>query len=350
MSDWDTTPVPAREWGVRGLIPMRQPTLFSGEGAVGKSIVELQLCCAHVIDHDWIGHKTESGPAIYLGAEDETDELRRRLADIAKHYETTFAQLIAGGLHLLSFAGEDCLLGVPERSGRIMPTPLFNLLFEAARDIKPRHIGIDTSADVFGGNEIDRNQVRQFVSLLRKLAIAANSSLVLLSHPSLQGINSGTGLSGSTSWHNSVRSRFYMRSMAETDEAADSDREIVFKKLQYGSLPPTVTLRWRDGLFLPLLSEENLDELAATAVEAENVFLHLLDRFNRDERNASPNVGPSYAPALFADEAEAKTLKNRNRALAEAMRRLFADNKIHVEQYGRPSRPYGRLRIGPKGS
>jgi RecA-family ATPase len=55
--------------------------------------------------------------------------------------------------------------------------------------LKPKHIGIDTSADVFAGNENDRAQVRQFISLLRKLAIVANGSIVLLSHPSLTGIN-----------------------------------------------------------------------------------------------------------------------------------------------------------------
>jgi hypothetical protein len=32
---------------------------------------------------------------------------------------------------------------------------------------------------------------------------------MLLSHPSLTGINSGTGLSGTTGWHNSVRARMY---------------------------------------------------------------------------------------------------------------------------------------------
>ena len=51
---------------------------------------------------------------------------------------------------------------------------------------------------MLAGNEIDRSQVRQFVGLMRKLAIAANGSVVLLAHPSLAGISSGTGLSGST--------------------------------------------------------------------------------------------------------------------------------------------------------
>ena len=34
-----------------------------------------------------------------------------------------------------------------------------------------------------------------------------NASVLLLTHPSLEGIRSGSGLSGSTAWHNSVRAR-----------------------------------------------------------------------------------------------------------------------------------------------
>jgi hypothetical protein len=44
---------------------------------------------------------------------------------------------------------------------------------------------IDTSADVFGGDEISRTQVRQFVGLLRGIAIRQRLSVVLLAHPSL---------------------------------------------------------------------------------------------------------------------------------------------------------------------
>ena len=39
--------------------------------------------------------------------------------------------------------------------------------------------------------------------LLRRLAIVANGAVNLLSHPSLTGTNSGSGISGSTAWHNS---------------------------------------------------------------------------------------------------------------------------------------------------
>ena len=75
------------------------------------------------------------------------------------------------------------MLAVPDRQGKVQPTRLYDRLLEAASDIKPKHIGIDATADTFAGNEIDRSQVRQFVGLMRKLAIAANGSVVLLAHP-----------------------------------------------------------------------------------------------------------------------------------------------------------------------
>ncbi len=47
--------------------------------------------------------------------------------------------------------------------------------------------------------------------MLRDLAIDHDCAVLLLSHPSLTGLNSGTGTSGSTAWNNSVRSRLYLQ-------------------------------------------------------------------------------------------------------------------------------------------
>src|SRR4029078_959640 len=109
-------------------------------------------------------------------------------------------------------AGQDAVLAVPNRAGKIEPTALFKSFLQAAGDLKPKMIGIASSANVYAGSEVDRSQVQQFISLMTKLAIAANGALVLITHPSLTGISTDTGLSGSTAWHNSVRARCYMKS------------------------------------------------------------------------------------------------------------------------------------------
>ena len=84
------TPCPPREWAVTDRIPLRQVTLFSGEGAIGKSILELMLSAAHVTGKDWLGSMPEPGGAFYFGCEDDEAELRIRLTSILAHYGTTF--------------------------------------------------------------------------------------------------------------------------------------------------------------------------------------------------------------------------------------------------------------------
>src|SRR5205823_782692 len=158
------------------------------------------------------------------------------------------------GLHLISLAGKDAVLATASRNGKIEPTPLYRQILEAAGDIKPKMIGIASSANVFAGSEIDRSQVQQFVSLLTAAAIAANGSISLISHPSLEGIKSDTGLSGSTQWHNSVRARFYLKGIKpdEGDEPDNDIRELVFRKNNYGPVSASIALRYQRGLFLPL--------------------------------------------------------------------------------------------------
>jgi RecA-family ATPase len=140
---------------------------------------------------------------MFIDAEDEAAELHRRLANILDHYSAPFADAIKGGLHMMSLAGQDAVLAAPHRTGKIEPTALFKRFLQAAGDLKPKMIGIASSANVYAGSEIDRAQVQQFLSLMTKLAIAANGAVVLDTHPSLTGINSDSGLSGSPACHNS---------------------------------------------------------------------------------------------------------------------------------------------------
>jgi RecA-family ATPase len=336
--------VPPREWGVRDLFPRRSPSLLSGEGATGKTLLLLQLGVAHVLDRDWLGTLPEPGPFLYFGAEDDTDEIHRRLADILKHYGADFPDL-QGNIHLLTFAGEDAVLGHADRTGLVQPTALFERLMKAAIEIKPVLIGIDTSADVFAGNENDRAQVRQFVGMLRKLAMQANAYIIINSHPSLTGINSGSGLSGSTGWHNSVRARAYLTTV-KTDKDDEPDpnlRKLEFKKNNYGPIARTIELRWERGVYVPVGRIGSVDKMAKEHT-ADRLFTALLDRFNSQGRNVSEKAASkNYAPTMFGKEAEAKKYGLRKADFEDAMRRLFEASQIVVVPYGSPCRGTTRL-------
>jgi RecA-family ATPase len=344
MSRWDFEPTPEQEWIVYNRIPRRECVLFSGEGGTGKSIEQLHLSIATPLTLDWLGAVPEQGPAIFIDAEDDEKVLQRRTKAIAAHYNVTVADMIKGGLHLLSWRGCDAALAVVARNGTIEATPLYKQLIEAAGDIKPVLIGIAASANVFAGNENDRAQVQQFVGMLTRVAMVANGSIVLISHPSLTGINTETGLSGTTQWHNSVRARYFMRGVKpEAGEPLDTDlREIVFKKNNYGSISESVMLRWSNGLFLPVAS--NLDQAAKETV-AREVFLTLLRRFCGANRNVSDKPSVSYAPAVFAAEDEARRAGLTSKDLTNAMLRLFREGLIWNEPCGRATRSGYRVAV-----
>ena len=224
MSNWDAEPVPEQQWIVPGRLPRRQSVIFSGEGGAGKSIILLHLSAATALSRDWLGTTPEQGPAFFIDCEDDQDVMHYRLDAIARHYNVCFADLIHNGLHLTSLVGQDTVMATVSRSGIVEPTVLYNRLLQAAGDIKPHIIGIAASANVFAGDENTRTQVQQFVNLTTRLAIAANGVTVLITHPSVTGINTGTGLSGSTQWHNAVRARFYLKSpKTEPGEQPDND-------------------------------------------------------------------------------------------------------------------------------
>jgi RecA-family ATPase len=133
----------------------------------------------------------------------------------------------------------------------------------------------------------------------------------------------------------------------EQGEQPDTDlRELQFKKSNYGPIASNIVVRYQGGLFLPESGLSSLDKLAREQ-RAEETFLALLARYERDGRNVSDKAAAhNYSSTLFCKERDANGMRKED--LAGAMRRLFEAGKIHVEHYGKPSRPASRIRPGRK--
>ncbi len=351
MSNWDNESVPVRKWAIQDRVPLNQVGLFSGEGGSGKSIIELMKNVAHVTGTEWLGSFPEQGGAFYLGAEDEADEIHIRLHDIAKSVGVTFRELTERGLKVLPLLGQDSMLCVQSGLGgnRVEVTPLYRRLYQAAGDLKPKNISIDTLSRAFGGDEINRVQVYAFAMHMQALAKVAQGSVTILAHPSLTGISSGSGLSGSTAWHGAFRFRQYLKGIRDenADPADDDLRQLEFKKNQYGPQGRPVILRYQDGLFVPMGGATDPERVARSA-KAEGVFMAAMRKTaaRGDEVSHKPK-SQHYAPRLFVDDQAALDLKLREQELADAMKRLLTAKRLQIETYSKNWRPQTRLILNP---
>lgn len=277
---------PPRPWHVESMIPGRTVTLLGGDGGTGKSLVALQLAFATASRLPWLGSSVRPGACLFLTAEDDLDEVHRRVVDIAN--AAGFGLQGLHGLTVSSLAGLDALLAVPERrTGVLEPTRLFGALWAFAAAHRPALIVLDTLADLFGGEENNRAQARQFISMLRTLALEFDLAVVLLAHPSLTGLNTGSGTSGSTGWNNSVRSRLYLK----RDETDPNVRVLSTMKANYGATGQELRLRWQSGVFVEVGRTSNEPAHRAAAEQAaDELFLQLLAEFTSQGRTVSPHA------------------------------------------------------------
>jgi RecA-family ATPase len=330
-------PIPRQRWLVPDLIPAGNVTILSGDGATGKSLLGLQLAVATATAGEWIGAAPEPGKVLFVSAEDEIEEIHRRLAKI----KPGLSEL--EDLSIVNMAGKDAVLAAPEgRDGLLHATPTFAALHKLIATHRPSLLILDTLADLFGGDEIKKVHARQFIGLLRGLAIDFEVTILLLAHPSQQGMSSGEGTSGNTAWNNSVRSRLYLERRKARDGAEDDTdiRTLTTKKSNRAAVGSHIVVRYCDGKFVRENDAARVDERER---EAERVFIALLRQFEIEGRNVSHQTCSTYAPKQFAEHPNANKISKA--AFKKAMDQLLARGKIRIDENGPPARRRSRIAL-----
>jgi RecA-family ATPase len=222
------------------------------------------------------------------------------------------------------------------------PLPQSRRLERQALEFGARCLILDAATNFYGGDEIRRRQVNAFLRLLHKLAIKIDGSIILLAHPSAAGLSTGTGLSGSTHWHNGVRSRLYFTRMTG-DDADPDERELTRLKANYAGTGDVLRLHWQKGGFIAIDEPAGIDR-AALSAKADRVFVSLLTSTyaNGAWASASPSAR-NYAPTAFAKHPDREHIAKAH--FETAMHRLLRADRIKVETYGPPSQNKRRLAV-----
>jgi RecA-family ATPase len=253
-------------------------------------------------------------------------------------------QELKGRFKLICDPNNEPILATVDRlTGVVRPTHSLLRLERNVKLLRPVLIIIENASDVFGGNGNDPIAVKRFVTRqLGSLCAISGATLALIQHPSVSGMNDGTGRAGTVQWRNAGRwfLNFVSANRDKNDTGDDGDRELIVDKLNYGRPGERVRLRWKNGVFAPV-PVGSAFERAAAEIPIDEAFLRCLDIKSAQRINVFFHKGRGYAPAMFEGMAEAGGYKRP--ALAKAMERLMSDGRIKNEPYGPPSRSSVRL-------
>jgi AAA domain/Bifunctional DNA primase/polymerase, N-terminal len=174
--------IPVRDWIVPGLLLKRNLSVLVAPPASGKSLLTLQLAIAVALGLAWGGwfpRKPEK--VLVINAEDDFDEMRRRLFAAAKSMGVNQADLV--GKVLLAEAPESIVIAkMDSRSKSVIRTPLIE---DLVATIVANDIGLviaDPFAETFEGDENSNSEVKWAGILWREVARRIRGSLLLVHH------------------------------------------------------------------------------------------------------------------------------------------------------------------------
>jgi RecA-family ATPase len=212
-----------------------------------------------------------------------------------------------------------------DKNDVVKTTAALGGLEQEIRRIRPRLVWLDPSAKIFDGDENSRKIAEQSSKVMRGLTEICDSTVITLQHPSLAGMQSKRGTSGSTGWHNDVRFRNYLSKVKNTDYL-----KIENMKLNHGKPGAHINVRWDDAAQLFVRRGTVVppaDVPTPMEQKYEALFLKLLDAAGGPVSAAPSSI--YYAPKVFAQESG--TAKH---VFERTMQRLLEEGKIKEEERG----------------
>lgn len=331
-------------------VPQGEVTLLAGHGSAGKSYIVLLILIHVALGMRFGTLATSRTKVLFYSAEDDKHELLRRVAKICRSLGVSQASLV-GWLFLMDVSEMDPTLYRVSPKG---DTSLMPMLDHLAAFVHENEIGltvIDNASDTFDGNEIARSQVRAFIRTLRARLARPDRAVILLAHVSKAAAhNKKTALatdedySGSTAWHNSVRSRLSL------DTGDNGTSTLKHLKANKGPKAEPIRLEWHDGTPMLAGTYQNPGaEIAAAFVrnaqqerdstDKSALVAIIWDFDQRGDRVPVATTGPHTAYRVFKAEAAFPAGLTSER-MARLLRELEREGRIFRTKRYTASRKY----------
>ncbi len=302
---------PAFIWD--GYLPRGVVALLGAHGGTGKSTIALMLAVCAALGRALFGVATARCNVVFASFEDSTGIVRHRLAAICRACGINPAD-IEGRLHIVDGTANPELFTADNR-GAGDTTTTYVELCKLVQSTNAGLVVIDNSSDSYGGDEINRRQVRAFMRSLTQVARLTDCAVLLLAHvdkaTSRAGkAEGGEAYSGSTAWHNSARSRLFM------SRGNDGLLTLAHQKSNFGRMREPLNLWWPDN-GMPMLADDAPDAMGLTRQgRADDVAAAVLLRIVAEYEDRGQYCSPAITSrnnvfAVLKTDTEFKALKLR---------------------------------------
>jgi RecA-family ATPase len=329
-----TSPPPVR-FVFEPIIPRAEVTMMSGHGGAGKSTLGLTLAAHHACGARWNGLCCVSGRALFVSLEDSADLVRWRLRAICAAYALDERRVAENVTIADGTEADDAALAREQRghdgATTVKPTAAMSQLAGLAAGTSL--IVIDNASDAADLDEINRQRVRAFMRMLKRIARDADAAVLLLAHIDKQAAThgrAGNTFSGSTAWHNSARSRL---ALIESNGALELSHE----KANLSAKAPSMRLRFVDhGVLMPYdhTLSETVDETGHADADTVLAALHAAQAAGCNV--SSSRTGAKTGYSVLKTFGLPEPLRRDRDRFWRALNLLLADGRAASAEYKTP--------------
>jgi RecA-family ATPase len=325
---------PAFIWD--GYLPSGNVSLFGAHGGTGKSTIGLMLAVCIALGRLLFGIATTPCKALFVSLEDGAHVVRHRLAHICRAWAIDPEQLRDS---LLIVDGtENPELFTAETRGGGGTTLSYLELRKLVQSEKFGLVVIDNASDAFGGDEIQRRQVRAFMRSLAEIARLTDCAVLLLAHVDKttsrnRKAEGGEAYSGSTAWHNSARSRLFL------SRAENGTLTLEHQKSNLGRMREPITLTWPEG-GLPTLDSviPSAERIHADSGQALDLLRLIAEFEGRGQYCSTATTARNNVYAMLRGEPDFQKLKLTSDASKRIIHQCQRDGWLESLEYRKPDR------------
>lgn len=176
--------LPRRKWVLGRMLLLDYLTMMVSPPGVGKTTLVLAAAVSICTGRNLIGYDVyEQGKVWLHNNEDDSDELKRRLAAVLQHFDVPLDE-VKNRLVMSSGADRPIIVAHKDHNGNVVCHPDVDACIDFIKTHNIKTFIVDPFVETHSVDENSNEQIKDVATIYRKIARAANCAVLLVHHTS----------------------------------------------------------------------------------------------------------------------------------------------------------------------